>query len=165
MPPDWGTIRLAISGSTGITSSFNLSTRALKEIVAPAMSIVSRTAIPAGWYPDPEGSPQQRWWDGSLWTDSLAPYRSVEKLVDAATRATETTQSQRSDNSALTSAYFSGAHEFNEQQARATQLSFQSARAPGTAPTRSAHAATQVMTQEARVTGAEAPPFTAVRPT
>lgn len=138
------------------------------------MSIVSRTAIPAGWYPDPEGSPQQRWWDGSLWTDSLAPYRSVEKLDDAATQATETAQSQRSDNPALTSAYFSGAHftsahftsahEFNEQQARATQLSFLSARAPGTAPTRSAHAATQVLTQEARATVAEASPFTAVQP-
>lgn len=25
----------------------------------------------AGWYPDPAGSPRQRWWDGSSWTDSL----------------------------------------------------------------------------------------------
>ena len=25
----------------------------------------------AGWYPDPAGSPRQRWWDGQGWTDSL----------------------------------------------------------------------------------------------
>ncbi len=118
------------------------------------MSILTNTPIPAGWYPDPEGSPQQRWWDGALWTDSLAPYRSVQELVDAATRATEAAQSRRSGNSAFTSA-----HDFNEQQARATQLSFQSVGTPEAAPARSAHAAAApVMTQEAPT--AVASPFT-----
>ncbi len=28
---------------------------------------------PAGWYPDPENSAQQRYWSGSEWTDSYAP--------------------------------------------------------------------------------------------
>jgi hypothetical protein len=28
---------------------------------------------PAGWYPDPSGSGQQRYWDGSQWTEHYAP--------------------------------------------------------------------------------------------
>ncbi|KQW06255.1 hypothetical protein ASC66_06935 [Leifsonia sp. Root4] len=30
-------------------------------------------APPAGWYPDPRGSDQLRWWDGTTWTVQLAP--------------------------------------------------------------------------------------------
>jgi hypothetical protein len=26
-------------------------------------------SVPAGWYPDPAGSPRQRWWDGLAWTE------------------------------------------------------------------------------------------------
>lgn len=28
-------------------------------------------AHPAGWYADPAGSPRQRWWDGTRWTEDL----------------------------------------------------------------------------------------------
>ena len=28
---------------------------------------------PAGWYPDPNDAGQQRYWDGSEWTDQTAP--------------------------------------------------------------------------------------------
>jgi hypothetical protein len=31
------------------------------------------TAAPAGWYPDPETPGQQRYWDGSQWTDIHPP--------------------------------------------------------------------------------------------
>ena len=28
---------------------------------------------PAGWYPDPQNPGQQRYWDGTQWTQSAAP--------------------------------------------------------------------------------------------
>jgi len=30
-------------------------------------------AIPPGWYPDPQGLPAQRWWNGTGWTEYSAP--------------------------------------------------------------------------------------------
>ena len=29
--------------------------------------------VPPGWYPDPNGSRQQRYWDGRAWTENVAP--------------------------------------------------------------------------------------------
>jgi hypothetical protein len=39
------------------------------------MSSPSSMPIPAGWYPDPAGSFQQRWWTGESWTNDFAQYR------------------------------------------------------------------------------------------
>lgn len=36
---------------------------------------VSNLPVPAGWYPDPAGSFQQRWWTGTSWTNDFAQYR------------------------------------------------------------------------------------------
>jgi hypothetical protein len=46
------------------------------------MSTPISTPIPAGWYPDPAGSFQQRWWTGASWTNDFAQYRPT--LVHAA---------------------------------------------------------------------------------
>ena len=35
-------------------------------------------STPAGWYPDPSGGAQRRWWDGAQWTDHLeTPYSTT----------------------------------------------------------------------------------------
>ncbi len=38
------------------------------------MSDQTANAAPAGWYPDPGGRQQQRWWDGTQWTAHFQPF-------------------------------------------------------------------------------------------
>lgn len=35
-------------------------------------------STPAGWYPDPQRAQTQRYWDGSAWSDHVAPAAVVE---------------------------------------------------------------------------------------
>jgi membrane protease YdiL (CAAX protease family) len=39
---------------------------------------------PPGWYPDPSGQPGSRWWDGRVWTASLALYPTPRAGLPAA---------------------------------------------------------------------------------
>lgn len=48
------------------------------------MSIAQQSSIPAGWYPDPEGRPEKRWWNGSSWTGSYAPVVAAPVAVSDA---------------------------------------------------------------------------------
>lgn len=40
-------------------------------------------SAPAGWYPDPAGAPDQRWWDGAQWTAQLASYYRAPQQAKA----------------------------------------------------------------------------------
>lgn len=35
--------------------------------------VAAPVSVPAGWYPDPNGAPCRRWWEGYNWTDQTAP--------------------------------------------------------------------------------------------
>jgi hypothetical protein len=39
---------------------------------------------PAGWYPDHDGSPRRRWWDGTAWTDDVLDYDAPVPHAEAA---------------------------------------------------------------------------------
>jgi len=41
-------------------------------VLAPSGAAPTEAA-PAGWYPDPQGGGEQRYWDGTTWTDHTAP--------------------------------------------------------------------------------------------
>jgi hypothetical protein len=47
--------------------------------------------VPAGWYPDPAGSPDARWWDGLRWTSELrSPVPAPTSSVPAAFTVSKT---------------------------------------------------------------------------
>jgi len=56
------------------------------------------TPVPAGWYPDPSGAAQSRWWDGTQWLDATqalpyvaAPaYTAVPYSADATPSGVDT---------------------------------------------------------------------------
>lgn len=58
------------------------------------MPVSATIRLPAGWYPDPDGSRRRRWWDGREWTQYTAEFQrptSVDELdLDPAPAATGT---------------------------------------------------------------------------
>lgn len=47
------------------------------------MTASTDTQVRAGWYPDPLGSPQLRWWDGRSWTSHTSTARTTSERTEA----------------------------------------------------------------------------------
>jgi hypothetical protein len=47
------------------------------------MSESTTPSVPAGWFPDPAGSPRSRWWDGTQWTEHFQEPYSREAAMAA----------------------------------------------------------------------------------
>ena len=77
------------------------------------MSVVPSMPIPAGWYPDPAGSFQQRWWTGTSWTNDFAQYRPT--LIHSAPAAEQIRAQSAAPQQASSAAYLA-------DQAAATTL-------------------------------------------
>ena len=55
------------------------------------MTNPSLPSTPAGWYPDPAGSPRNRWWDGTQWTENYHDPLQAAQLNTYALKAPEGT--------------------------------------------------------------------------
>ena len=51
--------------------------------VSGSASETPATLVTPGWYADPMGSAQSRWWDGTAWTAELSSETPVEPVADA----------------------------------------------------------------------------------
>jgi Protein of unknown function (DUF2510) len=49
-------------------------------VETPPVQQVSTPATPAGWYPDPSGRFEMRYWDGATWTEHVA--RGGQQFTD-----------------------------------------------------------------------------------
>lgn len=66
--------------------------------------------VPAGWYPDPLGLPQLRWWDSQAWTEHTSEARAPMVAQSATARAsvTEPAFSEPEDTSTSSTPVISG---------------------------------------------------------
>ncbi|MGP8060735.1 MAG: DUF2510 domain-containing protein [Acidimicrobiales bacterium] len=57
--------------------SFYAGPEAMKAPADPKPVVNRQPNVPAGWYPDPARRHQQRFWDGSIWTQQVADNGTV----------------------------------------------------------------------------------------
>jgi len=56
------------------------------------MTIPNTPVTPAGWYPDPAGTPRSRWWDGTQWTENYHDPLGAAQISGQALTAPEGTE-------------------------------------------------------------------------
>ena len=39
---------------------------------------MSSNGVLPGWYPDPEGKPSERYWDGTAWSEQTRPFAHLQ---------------------------------------------------------------------------------------
>lgn len=81
------------------------------------MSVLPSASIPAGWYPDPAGSFQQRWWNGSAWTNDFAQYRPTLIHSAPVVESIASQQAQLAESSAAYTAAHAAASQSSGAQA------------------------------------------------
>lgn len=71
--------------------------------------------VPAGWYPDPLGLPQLRWWDSQAWTEHTSEARAPMVVQPAAARAVV---AEPEEDVVVSSSYDDGLPSRREQRER-----------------------------------------------
>lgn len=71
----WILLAASILAIIAFVKSRSVSTTPSVSTTQPGGSVMSDSqgSVPAGWYPDPDGKPVQRYWDGSAWTEQNRP--------------------------------------------------------------------------------------------
>ena len=106
--------------------------------------------IPAGWYPDPAGSFQQRWWTGESWTNDFAQYRPT--LIHSAPAPEVLINQAAQPQMAASSDYL-------EQQAAATAMTASQAVGQQQAASMQSSGPTQTITRQQPATVDPLPAF------
>jgi len=85
------------------------------------MSLAPTSPVPAGWYPDPQGSFQQRWWNGTSWTNEFAQYRPTLNYTPAVQLAADHASPEQLEAAAQVAAAFAAARAADARASYAPQ--------------------------------------------
>lgn len=58
------------------------------------MGAAETIRLPAGWYPDPDGDDQRRWWNGREWTQYTAAFQRSTPIDEPAAVVEESPRRQ-----------------------------------------------------------------------
>jgi hypothetical protein len=74
--------------------------------------------VPAGWYPDPLGLPQLRWWDNHAWTEHISDARQPMTATETVTTKLAYADDEPLDDRSFNRFGFDGEHELSRRERR-----------------------------------------------